>query len=62
MREQGVLRGKQESPLRLVELKFGRIEPSTEQKVRSTSDAALLDMWIERILTASTLAELGVEP
>ena len=53
----GRLKGEGEALLKLVTLKFGAPSAETENRVRSATKAEL-DTWVERILTATSLAEL----
>lgn len=60
-RQAGLQEGRQEGEARLVlrqlRLKFGPLEPATEDRVRS-ADADLLLKWSERILTAESLEDV----
>ncbi len=53
----GKTRGEAETLLRLLNLKFGPLPDSVEQKV-TTADKTLLDRWIERILIVDSLSDL----
>ncbi|CAN0556458.1 unnamed protein product, partial [Laminaria digitata] len=59
-RLEGRLEGEAAALLKLVTLKFGAPSAETEARVRSATKAEL-DTWVERILTASSLAELFVD-
>ncbi|MFY9824235.1 MAG: Rpn family recombination-promoting nuclease/putative transposase [Thermoanaerobaculia bacterium] len=60
-RQKGVREGRQEGEarflLRLLERKFGRIDPQTRRRVRG-ADAERLLLWGERVLTAERLEEV----
>ncbi|MFY9825158.1 MAG: DUF4351 domain-containing protein [Thermoanaerobaculia bacterium] len=60
-RQKGVQEGRQEGEarflLRLLERKFGRVDPQTRRRVRG-ADAERLLLWGERVLTAERLEEV----
>ncbi len=58
--EKGVLNGKRETLLRLLAQKFGPLPVSVTARVEAEESARELDGWLERILTASSLQELGL--
>ena len=53
----GLERGRIETLMRLINIKFGKIESQIEDKIKSAS-AADLDKWLERIISASTIDDL----
>lgn len=61
IREEGRQEGRQEGEARLVlrqlRLKFGPLDPESEERVR-TADADRLLLWSERILTAKNLQDV----
>lgn len=61
IREEGRQEGRQEGEarllLRLLRLKFGPLDPETEERVRSADAGRLLE-WGERILTAESLQDV----
>jgi hypothetical protein len=57
-RQEGRQEGLAEALLLLVRKRGFRIDEALEQRVRSTSDVALLDRWLERVLDARSLAEV----
>ena len=58
-REAGVIEGKRRTLLRQLSAKFGKISGTTRASVETMSEADL-DSLLERVLTASTLDELGL--
>jgi predicted transposase YdaD len=59
-RQEGRQDGEARVLLRLLRLKFGPLDPETEERVRST-DADRLLQWTDRILTAKQLADVFQE-
>ena len=58
-REAGVIEGKRRTLLRQLSAKFGEISGRTRASVETMSETDL-DSLLERVLTASTLDELGL--
>ncbi len=57
IREEGRQEGEAQVVLRLLRLKFGRLEPETVYRVRSADPDHLLK-WGERVLTAQSLQDV----
>jgi uncharacterized protein DUF4351 len=57
IREEGRQEGEARVVLRLLRLKFGPLEPETEERVRSADADRLLE-WGERVLTAQSLQDV----
>lgn len=57
----GLTEGEQEALLELLRLKFGVLPPAVEERVRATKDVEQLKVWLRRVLTASSLAEMGLD-
>jgi predicted transposase YdaD len=57
IREEGRQEGEAQVVLRLLRLKFGRLEPETVYRVRSADPDRLLK-WGERVLTAQSLQDV----
>jgi ElaB/YqjD/DUF883 family membrane-anchored ribosome-binding protein len=51
---------RQQTLVRLLRRRFGRVPRATEQLIRATQDTAQLDAWLDNFATARTLAEVGV--
>jgi hypothetical protein len=61
-RQEGAIKGKQETVLILLRDKFGRVPRATEKVIRATENRAQLNAWARRILTAGSLDDMGVGP
>ncbi len=61
-RQEGELLSSQRTLLRQLRLRFGRVPRPVEQAVRGTTDLARLDAWLDAVVTASTLADVGISP
>ncbi|WP_428265749.1 DUF4351 domain-containing protein [Haliangium sp.] len=59
--KEGRKEGQQELLLRLLGRKFGELAPAIEQRVRA-ADLDDLERWAERVLVATTLADVFDEP
>ena len=53
-----ILKGKREALLRQVEQKFGPLPLEVTDRIAAEESAAVIDGWLERILTARTLGDL----
>ena len=58
--EKGVLNGKRETLLRLLAQKFGALPEGVTARVEAYESVGELDACLERILTATTLEEIGL--
>jgi len=56
----GVLKGKRETLLRQLTAKFGPLPEHTVSRIAATGSAAELDTYLDRVLTAKTLVEIGL--
>lgn len=56
-RHEGVLRGRREVLVRLLRVRFGELSDSVIALVNG-ADVAKLDVWVERVLSAPTLADV----
>src|SRR5262245_21509805 len=61
-RQEGAIRALQGSLVNLVRTKFGRLPRATEKVIGTTQDPELLEAWLVRAGTASTLAEIEFSP
>ena len=59
-REAGLIEGKRETLVRQLTAKFGPLSPETIAKVTAVPSAAELDAHLERILSATSLEEMGL--
>lgn len=57
----GVLKGRRQLLLMQLRSRFDDLPASTVQAVESTVDTEQLDEWAERILTAQTLDDMGID-
>ena len=55
---QGLVEGKREALLRLLANKFGQLSEEVTAQVRALESAEELDVYLDRVLTASTLGEM----
>ena len=58
--EQGVVRGKRETLLRQLRLKFSDVPPPLQARIEALSDADELDRLSDRFVSASSLDEMGL--
>ncbi len=56
--EKGLVEGKREALLRLLANKFGQLSEEVTAQVRALESAEELDVYLDRVLTASTLGEM----
>ena len=58
--EKGVIQGKREALKRLLIAKFGPLSPEVESRVDSLSSAGTLDQYLDRVITATALEDIGL--
>jgi hypothetical protein len=58
--EKGVIQGKREALKRLLIAKFGPLSPEVESRVDSFSSAGTLDQYLDRVITATALEDIGL--
>jgi flagellar biosynthesis/type III secretory pathway protein FliH len=58
--KKGELRATKRHLARLLELRFGPLPEDVTKTVNSTRDLAQLETWLDRILTAETLDDVGI--
>jgi hypothetical protein len=56
----GELKGKRETLMRLLTAKFGSVSEKTKSRVQTVESADELDAYLERVLTADSIAEMGL--
>lgn len=56
-----LVEGEQAALLALLRLKFGAFLSAVEERVRATQDVEQFKAWLRRVLTASSLAEMGLD-
>jgi hypothetical protein len=59
-RRAGEIHSRQQTLVRLLRRRFGRVPRATEQLIRATEDTARLDTWLDNFATAQTLADVGI--
>jgi len=57
--ERGILKGKRDALLKLLQYKFGEVSEAIAAKIHAIDTEAELDALLERVLTANTLADMG---
>jgi hypothetical protein len=58
----GGLIAQQETLVRQLRLRFGRVPRAVVQTIRETENRARLRTWLDRVLTAQTLDEMRILP
>jgi len=61
MKLEGEVRGKRETLLRLLSLKFGQLPEEVRARVQAIESPEELDVYIDRFVFANSLAEMGLE-
>jgi hypothetical protein len=59
-RAEGVLQGKRETLKRLLVAKFGSLPSEVQIRIDAVESEEQLDRYLERVLTAQTLADVGL--
>jgi len=59
-REEGLITGKRETLLRQLVTKFGPLPERTKSRVRAMDSVDELDVYVDRVLTAKSLEEMGL--
>jgi hypothetical protein len=64
LREEGRLKGgvwaRQQTLIRQLRLRFSRLPRALEQIIRGTDDLARLDAWLDGVVSAQRLDEIGI--
>jgi len=60
-RQKGILEARAEDIVRILTVRGVHVEDTARQRILTCRDPALLDRWLERALTASTVADVTVE-
>jgi hypothetical protein len=58
---QGAVQALREVLMRLLRKQFGRVPKAVERAVNATDNSARLNTWIDRVLTAAALDDVGIE-
>jgi len=59
--QRGALRERQQTLLRLLQHKFSQVPETIARQIEATEDPDRLNDWLDRILDAETLAEMGLD-
>jgi len=59
---EGMIKGEARTLLKMLRLKGFEVSPELQSRVETCTDLAQLDLWIERILAAQSLADVFAEP
>jgi hypothetical protein len=59
--EKGIIKGKRETLKRLLTVKFGPLAPNVEGRIDAIASSEELDRCLDRMLTAESLDELGLD-
>jgi hypothetical protein len=62
IRKEGRLRGFAEMLLRLLTVRGVHVDDASRQRILSCTDAALLDLWFDRAIHATSLSEVLAPP
>jgi len=46
--------------MRLLRARFGRVTPRVEDAIAATDDLTRLDAWLDKFVTAQTIADFGI--
>ena len=57
---EGVIKGKRETLLRQLTAKFGPLSPEVIAKVKAVSSAGELDAYLDRLVAAESLEDIGL--
>ena len=60
-KEEGALEARQQTLIRLLQKRFGELSADVVSAVESTDSKEQLDKWLDQIVTAKTLAEMGIK-
>jgi hypothetical protein len=54
------VRERREGLLRCLQLRFGKLPPETVKRIKATTSIRRLDAWLDRVVMAPTLADMGI--
>jgi hypothetical protein len=60
LKEEGALKKSQETLLRLLKRRFGDVPAAVSATIRATDDPEQLDEWLDQVVTAATLDDVGI--
>jgi hypothetical protein len=59
--KEGAIKKSQQTLIRLLKRRFGDVPDDLSSAIRATSDPEQLDTWLDEVVTAETLEEVGIE-
>ena len=57
---EGAIRNSQQTRIRQLKRRFGSVPDEVTSMIRGTDDAEQLDAWLDQVVTAETLDEVGI--
>lgn len=60
LREEGLVQGKRETLIRLLTARFGPLPEQVRGRIDALSSPEELDPYLDRVLTAATLEDIGL--
>jgi hypothetical protein len=61
LKEEGAIKNSQETLIRQLKRRFGDVPDEVTSSIRATHDAEQLNAWLDQVVTAETLNEVGIE-
>jgi len=61
LEERGAIRNRQQTLIRQLKRRFGDLPDELSSTIRATNDPEQLDEWLDQVVTAKTLKEVGIE-
>jgi len=61
-RSEGILQGRREALIRLLNRRFGELPQAMIRTIENTPDVATLDQWLDSVVTADQLSDIGITP
>jgi hypothetical protein len=60
LEEKGARKALQQTLLRLLKRRFGNVPAAVRATIRGTHDPKQLDEWLDQVVTAATLDDVGI--
>ena len=61
LKEEGAIKNSQQTLIRLLKRRFGSVPDEVTSMIRGTDDPEQLNAWLDQVVTAETLDEVGIE-
>jgi hypothetical protein len=61
-RQEGTVQGLRQALLHQLRTRFGQLPRTMERTITAATDEALLQTWLTRVLTATSLGDMGIIP